>query len=212
MVGQGNIARTVSVGLLPRTITRMGEMSNAEAFKRVASALDAAHIPYMLVGSFASSHYGALRSTYDIDLVITATPDQLKAFVNLLPNEEYYRDLESAIEAFRHQSMFNVLDNLTGFKIDLIFLKSGDFSRGAFKRRQLELIEGTPLYVSTPEDVIIAKLEWARMGQSLRQLEDVASLLRLRWESLDHSYLEKWVGELGLASQWDEARKHSGLQ
>lgn len=190
----------------------MGEMSNAEAFKRVASALDGAHIPYMLVGSFASSHYGALRSTYDIDLVITATPDQLKAFVNLLPIEEYYHDLESAIEAFKHRSMFNVLDNVTGFKIDLIFLKPGDFNRAAFKRRRLELIEGNPLYVSTPEDVIIAKLEWARMGQSLRQLEDVAGLLRLRWKSLDHSYLQKWVMELGLASQWDEARRQSGLQ
>lgn len=212
MVGQRSIARTVSFGLLPRAPTRMGEMSNAEAFKRVARALDAANIPYMLVGSFASSHYGALRSTYDIDVVITATPDQLKAFINVLPIEEYYRDLESAIDAFKHQSMFNVLDMVTGFKIDLIFLKSGEFSRAAFRRRQLELIEGAPFYVSTPEDVIIAKLEWARMGSSLRQIEDVAGLLRLRWASLDHSYLEKWVAELELASQWDEAKKQSGIQ
>lgn len=190
----------------------MGEMSNAEAFKRVAGALDAARIPYMLVGSFASSHYGALRSTYDIDLVITATPEQLKVLIDLLPVEEFYRDLEGAIQAFKHQSMFNILDMVTGFKIDLIFLKPGSFNQKAFQRRQVELIEGSPFFVSTPEDVIVAKLEWARMGHSLRQLEDVSGLLRKRWDSLDHPYLEKWVAELGLIPQWDEAKRQAGLE
>ena len=190
----------------------MGEMSNAEAFRRIAGALDAANISYMLVGSFASSHYGELRSTYDIDVVVAATPEQLRTFINLLPIEEYYRDLEGAIEAYNNNSMFNILDMVTGFKIDLIFLKPGAFSQDAFRRRQLEVIEGNPLFVSTPEDVIIAKLEWAKMGQSTRQIGDVAGLLRKRWRSLDHSYLGKWIAELVLAAQWEEAKQLSGIE
>lgn len=188
----------------------MGEMSNAEALKRVLKALDAAGIPYMIVGSFASSHYGPYRSTRDIDIVITATPAQLRVFIETLPAAEYYRDLESAMEAHKRRDMFNILDMVTGFKTDLIFLKAGDFDQEAFRRRRVDTIEGIPIYISSPEDVIIAKLEWARMGSSLRQIEDVSGLLRTRWNSLDHSYLKKWVAQLGLDSQWNSARQAAG--
>jgi len=47
----------------------------------------------MLVGSFASTYYGAARSTQNIDLMIRATPAQLRAFAQSLPSEEYYVDL-----------------------------------------------------------------------------------------------------------------------
>jgi hypothetical protein len=59
-------------------------MSVSEIFRRITSALDLAGIAYMLSGVFASAHYGAPRSTQDIDLVIAATPAQLRAFVQSL--------------------------------------------------------------------------------------------------------------------------------
>ena len=84
----------------------------------------------MLSGSFASAHYGAPRSTQDIDLVIAATPAELRAFVEALSGKEYYVDLDSALEAHKRQSMFNVIDLATGWKIDLIIRKSRAFSQG----------------------------------------------------------------------------------
>lgn len=57
-----------------------------------------------------------------------------------------------------------------------------------------------------PRTAIISKLEWANLAQSRRQIEDVAAILRVRWDSLDHAYLEKWIAELGLREEWDEAR------
>ncbi len=45
-------------------------MSVSEVFQRISSALNHAGIGYMLTGSFASAHYGVVRSTQDIDLVI----------------------------------------------------------------------------------------------------------------------------------------------
>jgi hypothetical protein len=59
-------------------------MSVSEVSRRITSALDLAGIAYMLSGAFASAHYGAPRSTQDIDLVIAATPAQLRAFVQSL--------------------------------------------------------------------------------------------------------------------------------
>jgi len=52
-------------------------MSILEVFERLTAAFNQSGIPCMLTGSFASSYYGASRSTQDIDFVIEATPEQL---------------------------------------------------------------------------------------------------------------------------------------
>lgn len=51
--------------------------------------LDAAGIPYMTTGSLASSVWGEPRATYDVDVVIAPTQDQLRAFVGSLPDAFY---------------------------------------------------------------------------------------------------------------------------
>lgn len=181
-------------------------MSIPDVFRRITTALDQAGIGYMLTGSFASAHYGAPRSTQDIDLVIEATPAQLRVFIERLSGNEYYADLDSALEAHKRQSMFNVIDLATGWKIDLIIRKSRAFSQEEFSRRRPVSLHDVPLFLASAEDVVISKLEWAKLGQSRRQIEDAAAILRVRWDALDHSYLEKWIGELGLKKELDDAR------
>ena len=182
-------------------------MSVPEVFQRITTALDRAGIGYMLSGSFASAYYGSPRSTLDIDLVIEATAAQLHAFVGALPNKEYYVDLDAALDAHQRQSMFNVIDLATGWKIDLIIRKSRPFSQEEFRRRQRVNLHNVSLFLASAEDAIISKLEWANLAQSRRQIEDVAAILRVRSDSLDHAYLEKWITELGLNEAWSEARR-----
>ena len=163
----------------------------------------------MLTGSFASAHYGVPRSTQDIDIVIEATDSQLRNFVRSLDRTQYYAELETALEAYRRESLFNVIDTQTGWKIDLIIRKGRPFSREEFGRRQL--VQELSVFVASPEDVIIAKLEWAKLGGSQRQIEDAAAVIRIQGETLDNSYLEKWIGELGLSDQWVLAKRSADL-
>jgi hypothetical protein len=186
-------------------------MSASEVLRRISAALDRAGIAYMLTGSFASAHHGSPRSTQDIDLVIEADPAQVRRFIQNLPADEYYADLDAALEAHQRQSLFNVIDLATGWKIDLIIRKSRAFSQEEFRRRQRINLRGLPLFVASAEDTVIAKLEWSKLAQSQRQIEDVAAILRIRSESLDRSYLEKWIGELGLEKEWDDARRAAGI-
>ncbi len=186
-------------------------MSVPEVFQRITAALNQAGIPYMLSGSFASAYYGAPRSTQDIDLVIEATPTQLRAFVQGLPSNEYYVDLDAALEAHKRQSLFNVIDLASGWKVDLVIRKSRPFSEEEFRRRQQVNLQGTPLFLASPEDVVISKLEWSNLAQSRRQIEDVAAILRVRWVELDHFYLEKWITELGLKEEWTDAQRAGGI-
>ncbi len=186
-------------------------MSVPEVFQRITAALNQAGIAYMLSGSFASAYYGAPRSTQDIDLVIEATLTQLRAFVQGLPSNEYYVDLDAALEAHKRQSLFNVIDLATGWKVDLVIRKSRPFSEEEFRRRQQVNLQGTPLFLASPEDVVISKLEWSNLAQSRRQIEDVAAILRVRRAELDHSYLEKWILELGLKQEWTDAQRAGGI-
>ncbi len=50
------------------------------------------------------------------------------------------------------------------------------------------------------------------MGASLRQIEDVAGILKVRGDELDLAYLKDWINQLGLTEQWDSARKLAGLE
>jgi hypothetical protein len=186
-------------------------MSASEVLRRITAALDRAGIAYMLTGSFASAHHGTPRSTQDIDIVIAANPEQLRTFVQSLPSGEYYADLDAALEAHQRQSLFNVVDLATGWKVDLIIRKSRAFSQEEFARRQLVTVEGLPLFVVSAEDVVIAKLEWSKLAQSQRQIEDVATILKLRWESLNRPYLERWISDLHLNEEWNSAKRLAGI-
>ncbi len=66
------------------------------------------------------------------------------------------------------------------------------------------------LAVASLEDVLIAKLEWSSLGDSALQRRDVVQLLERTWEQLDKAYLEKWIAELGLESEWHAARSGAG--
>jgi len=58
------------------------------------------------------------------------------------------------------------------------------------------------LFVASAEDVLLAKLEWAKLGASARQIEDAAGIVRLQGAELDVGYVERWVKVLGVEEQW----------
>jgi len=187
-------------------------MTDASVLKVVTGALEQAGIPYMITGSYASNFYGVPRATNDIDIVIAATPEQLKALIQQLRSNNYYAQVEDALDAWRHHSVFNAMDTSMVWKIDFIMRKPGTFSQEAFRRRTQGEIAGIPVRISTAEDLIIAKLDWAKEGESHRQLEDIASVLKVRGELLNREYIERWVSELALTSQWSMAKQIAGLQ
>ncbi len=182
-------------------------MTAGEVFQRLASSLEQAEIPYMLSGSFASAYYGAARSTQDIDLVIEATPARLEELARQLPKESYYFDLAAALEALQQRSMFNIIDLTSGWKIDFIFRKARAFSEEEFQRRRRAQLHGAPIFIASVEDVILSKLEWSKLSQSQRQIDDVVVILRARWDSLDQAYLKKWIEGLQIEAEWNAARE-----
>jgi hypothetical protein len=182
----------------------------ADLLARMTGLLEAAGIPYMLTGSFASTLFGAPRTTQDIDIVIEPTLGTLEKLLHTLSESEYYVSREAAREAYGAEGMFNLVDFATGWKVDLIIRKRRAFSQEEFKRRRPVEMLGMCLVAARAEDVIVAKLEWAKLGESERQLRDVAGILRGQGDALDVSYIEHWVTELQLGTQWAAAKTLAG--
>ena len=160
----------------------------------------------MLTGSNAAAYHGVARATMDVDLVIDALPHQLEAFVGLIEQHEMYVSDVAAREALVNRTSFNVVDPVSGWKADLIMRKLRDFSEEEFRRRQPIDFLGVPVDVASLEDIVVSKLEWAKLGDSGRQLEDVATLVRLWRDELDFAYVERWASAMKLDPQWKAAR------
>lgn len=181
-------------------------MSLSGILHTVVAALEASGVPFMLTGSVAAAVHGAGRATMDVDLVIQATAAQLESVVAAIEDRTLYVSREAALKALATESMFNIVDTETGWKADLIPCKSRPFSQAEFARRRPLELDGLPLWVASVEDVILSKLEWAKLGGSARQLEDVATLLRVSAGEVDRAYLDRWIDALGLREQWAAVR------
>jgi hypothetical protein len=181
-----------------------------ELFRKLHDSLESVGIPYMITGSFVSAVHGVPRATHDIDVVIAPTKEQLEPLIAQFPESEYYAEAEDALQAFQYESQFNVIEQRGPWKIDFILRKSRPFSETEFQRRRITTILGVPVYAATPEDILIAKLEWAKLGESERQLRDAAGIIDIQGPALDIEYVEKWVVELGLEQQWQQARAQAG--
>jgi hypothetical protein len=71
-------------------------MTLPDLFRRIASSLEQAGIDYMLTGSYASTIYGMERASQDIDLVISADEAQVRTFLRLLSQNNFYVESNAA--------------------------------------------------------------------------------------------------------------------
>jgi hypothetical protein len=178
-------------------------MNQEDCLFRLAEHLDAASIPFMLAGSFSSSHHGQPRASNDVDLVIDPSAQQFEGFLQAFENETYV-SFEAARDALRRRSMFNVIDLKCGWKADLIIRKYRPFSVEEFGRRQLVAVHGRQMPMASPEDVILTKLEWHKISPSDRQLLDAFNVAIVQGAKLDLGYLRKWAIDLGVEAELEE--------
>lgn len=64
---------------------------------------------------------------------------------------------------------------------------------------------------ASPEDTILSKLEWYRMGGEVseRQWRDILGVLKTRADELDLDYLRHWAGDLGVNDLLERALKEA---
>jgi hypothetical protein len=171
--------------------------------KKLVHTLENVEIPYMVSGSIASSFHGKPRATNDVDIIIAPTEQQLEALAKSF-GKDYYINPQTAREALKQNSMFNVVDIQSGCKADFIIRKKRPFSYQEFNRCRDVNMLGLSIRILSPEDVILSKLEWSKDSNSPQQFRDALGVAVVQWEKLDHNYLRKWAVELGINNRLEE--------
>jgi hypothetical protein len=119
-------------------------------------------------------------------------------------------------QAVERGSSFNAIHQPTVLKVDFFVLGDAPFDRAQLEGRRLSpALEGSGrrVFVSSPEDLILRKLDWYRQGAGVsdRQWRDVLGVLKVQAERLDLAHLRHWAPALELAALLERALSESGI-
>ena len=180
-----------------------------DALLAVAGALERLEVPFFIAGSFASNAYGFYRATADADLVADLKSRHIEPFIAALSGR-FYVALEAVHRAVLNRSSFNVIDFDTSMKIDVFPMKREIFQLEEMQRRvRKPLKPGGEIetWLASPEDTVLSKLDWYRLGGGVsdRQWGDVLGVLKVQGETLDVNYLRHWAAHLRLTDLLERA-------
>ena len=170
---------------------------------KVTHVLEKLSVPYLIGGSLASTLYGMVRTTQDADIVAEMRLEHLRPFVLAL-QDEFYLDDEIIADSIQRNSSFNILHRETMFKVDVFIPRPRPFLQSQLARAQKQTFvfeNEVSAKFASPEDTILSKLEWYRLGGEVseRQWRDILGILKTRAGALDIDYLKEWAGELNVA-------------
>lgn len=180
------------------------------ALEPVIDALERLDVRYQVGGSVASSVHGMARATMNVDIVADLESTHVDALVDAL-EEGYFVDQEAVRSAVRRRSSFTLIHQGTMMKVDVFLPRQRSYDQQALSRGTddtfVDDAGARPITFASPEDVVLAKLEWYRLGNETpeRQWADVLGVLRVQRNRLDLQYLQRWAIELEVDDLLDRA-------
>ena len=186
-------------------------MTHLEFAALVAGRLESLGLEYYITGSTASMLYGEVRFTQDVDIVVEIPAWKIKELCALFPDDGFYLSEEAAWQAVEMGGQFNIISKESTFKADIITFRDKPFDNSRLaRRRRVEMAPGLSAYFASPEDVILKKLEYHRMGGSDKHLRDIAGIVKISGEKLDRRYLDDWALRIGVAAEWRTMKARVG--
>ncbi|MDA1266362.1 MAG: hypothetical protein O2816_14885 [Planctomycetota bacterium] len=181
-----------------------------EAAIELAGILESIGARYLIGGSLASTVWAEPRFTQDVDLISDLALDQVPDLLGHL-GESWYADEVLIREAIATHASFNVIRLAGMVKIDVFLPRNEGLHASKWGRARVANLGpdgGGALRVTSPEDILLQKLDWFRSGGGVseQQWRDVTTLLRVRGDRLEDEYLNTWARTLELEELLGRAR------
>lgn len=165
----------------------------AELLAAVRAALEPLGIRWYLFGAQAAILYGAARLTADVDITLDAGPHPVEDLLAALEARCFAPCVGDAVAFVAETRVLPMVHGPTRIPVDLVLAGPGLEER-FLERAEVRLIDGIPVPVAAPDDLLVMKLLAGRP----QDLEDVVAILAAQGPQVD---LERAAATLRLLEQ-----------
>ncbi len=183
----------------------MAEIKNV--LSRLAKIFKATKLKYVIVGGIAVIHYGHVRATQDIDIIIEDDSSKISQFIGLLRSYNFDVMEEQFKMAYQEHTNISIFDNNSFLRLDI---------KVADKQRELDVLKNAINEKILGQELSIASLEYVLIGKiiymgiindipdsELLEYQDIIDFLTIfhaNREKVDLAFISNKVKEIGLVS------------
>jgi hypothetical protein len=168
-----------------------------DALRASIDRLEACKVRYMLSGALAIDAYALPRTTYDIDIAVSAAPEELACFERGFLLEEEGTDMFGQRTRSYHPA--------TNPSFIEVFLTTEPYPLRALGRRRAVMLEslGKHVWLIAPEDLVVMKLLQSRQPGRLRakaaqDLVDIEMMVQVRRGKFDEELMRREADAIGV--------------
>ena len=187
----------------------MAEIDNI--LSRLEIIFKATKLKYVIVGAIAVIHYGHVRATQDIDIIIEDDYSKISQFLGLLKVYEFEVLDDQFKIAYQEKTNFSIFDKNSFLRLDI---KVADRKREheVLSHAKKEKILGKDLFIAPLEYVLIGKLIYMGLiddipNSELLEYQDAVDFLTLfhaNKETVDITFLNNKAKQIGLKTTLDK--------
>ncbi len=172
---------------------------------RLEKIFNAVKMKYVIVGGIAVIHYGHIRTTQDVDLIIENEPSKINQLMGLLKAYDFDVMEDQFKMALRENTHVTIFDNKSFLRLDI---------KCAIKKNEIEVLNNAISEIIMGIKVRIAPLEYVLIGKlifmgliddvpdgELMEFQDVIDFLTLyhsNKEKIDLISLKNKAKQIGL--------------
>jgi len=188
----------------------------AEALAGLARALGRLRVKWYLFGAQAALLYGAARLTADIGVTVQLGDRETVELVRALERVGFRLRVRDVDEFLAKTRVLPFLHPGSGMPIDIVLAGPG-LEELFFKRRRRRTVDGVPVPVASPEDVVLMKVLAGRgkdeddavailAAQPKLDVEWVRGTLHTLERARDQSDLSPRLEKLLVRAHWPSSR------
>ena len=183
----------------------MAEIKNI--LSRLEKIFKTTKLKYVIVGSIAVIHYGYVRATQDIDIIVEDDPSKFPQFLELLRSNNFDVMEEQFGLAYQENTNISIFDNNSFLRLDI---------KVADKQRELDVLKNAIKEKILGQELSIASLEYVLIGKiiyigkiddipdsELLEYQDIIDFLTVfhsNREKVDLTLISSKIKEIGLDS------------
>ena len=181
----------------------MAELKNI--LQRIENIFKSVDLKYIIVGGVTIIHYGHVRTTTDIGLILENKPSEFGKFINILKKNDFDVMEDQFFQGIKEGTNITIFDNKSYFRLDLKIANNNRENILLDKAIMKELFDSN-LLIPSLEDVLVGKILYIGNIEDIPYSElleyqdiiDFLTLFHANEESINLKYLEEEIRNIGL--------------